>query len=66
MAVRLGPEIALGVAALVSYNLIFAAVGLVNGFHIPEKFYLFARGWYALYFAAACVLGIREMWTGEE
>lgn len=37
MDVVLGPEVALGVCCLVAYNIIFAAVGILNGFHIPEK-----------------------------
>ncbi|KAG2447386.1 hypothetical protein HYH02_007714 [Chlamydomonas schloesseri] len=60
--VVLRPEVALGCAFLLLYNAAVAAAGLLNGGKLPERFYVFARAWYGLYFAAACVLGL---WAGQ-
>ncbi|EFJ46155.1 hypothetical protein VOLCADRAFT_93618 [Volvox carteri f. nagariensis] len=59
--VVLRPEVALGCGFLVMYNLAVAAAGLMNHGSLPERFYLFARGWYLAYLATACVVGL---WTG--
>eukprot|EP00198_Chlamydomonas_reinhardtii_P009588 XP_001698925.1 CAX family of cation antiporters, membrane protein [Chlamydomonas reinhardtii] len=56
--VMLRPEVALGCGFLLLYNAAVAAAGLLNGGKLPERFYVFARGWYGLYFVAACVLGL--------
>ncbi|KAF5827360.1 hypothetical protein DUNSADRAFT_792 [Dunaliella salina] len=56
--VQFTPDIALGVGCLVIYNIVVAAVGILNKSRIPEKFYLFARAWYAMYIIIACLLGI--------
>ncbi|KXZ55820.1 hypothetical protein GPECTOR_2g1371 [Gonium pectorale] len=60
--VQLRPEVALGCVFLVTYNAVVAATGLANGGRLPERFYLFARAYYATYFAAACFLGL---WAGQ-
>ncbi|GFR47864.1 hypothetical protein Agub_g9673 [Astrephomene gubernaculifera] len=60
--VELRPEVALGCVMLVVYNVVVAVAGLVNHGSLPERFYLFARAWYGLYFVAACVTGL---WVGQ-
>ncbi|GLI68437.1 hypothetical protein VaNZ11_012853 [Volvox africanus] len=60
--VELRPEVALGCGFLVLYNMAVAAAGLMNHGSLPERFYVFARGWYLIYLAAACVMG---MWKGQ-
>ncbi|GIL90124.1 hypothetical protein Vretimale_13924 [Volvox reticuliferus] len=60
--VELRPEVALGCVFLVLYNLAVAVTGLVNHGSLPERFYVFARGWYVMYLAAACIMGL---WKGQ-
>ncbi|GIL54113.1 hypothetical protein Vafri_9657 [Volvox africanus] len=60
--VELRPEVALGCGFLVLYNMAVAAAGLMNHGSLPERFYVFARGWYVMYLAAACSMG---MWKGQ-
>jgi sodium/potassium/calcium exchanger 6 len=55
---RCGPQVALGMGFLLAYNAALAATGLACGGRLPPRFYLFARAWYAAYFAAACALGL--------
>lgn len=62
VAVQLRPEVALGCGCLILYNVAVAVAGLLNRGSLPERFYLFARGWYVAYLAAACVLGL---WGGQ-
>ncbi|KAG2490267.1 hypothetical protein HYH03_011222 [Edaphochlamys debaryana] len=57
-AVELRPEVALGCVFLVLYNAAVAAAGLLNKGVLPDRFYLFARAWYGLYFVAAFILGL--------
>ena len=52
--VVLRPEVALGCCFLIGYNVIIAAVGLINKGELP-------RAWYALYFVLACITGL---WAG--
>jgi len=40
------------------YNVAVAAVGLANGFRLPERFYIFSRAWYCLYLGLACGMGL--------
>ena len=63
MNVVLTPDVTIGCACLVLYNVAVAVVGLANGFRLPEKFYLFARAWYGLYLVLACGLGLKELWS---
>ena len=63
MAVSLTPDVMVGCACLVIYNVVVAAVGLVNGFRLPPRFYLFARAWYCVYLVMACGLGLSELWS---
>jgi hypothetical protein len=57
VAVSLTPEVALGCAFLVAYNVILVAAGHYYGGRLPRGFAVFARCWYLLYFCAACASG---------
>lgn len=58
VAVELRPEVALGCAMLVGYSAALLAVGFANKFVLPQRFYLFARAWYGVYFVLACGLSL--------
>ena len=65
MSVQLTPDVTIGCLCLVAYNMAVAAVGIFNGFRLPERFYLFARAWYVFYLVLACGLGLRELWNPD-
>jgi len=58
--VPLSADVLLGAVFLVVYNIVIAVVGALNHFAVPERFYLFARSWYCLYFVLAVVLSFGE------
>ncbi len=61
MQVELTPDVAVGCACLVVYNVTVAVVGALNGFRLPERFFLFARVWYCIYLCLACGMGVAEL-----
>jgi sodium/potassium/calcium exchanger 6 len=63
MTVQLTADVAVGCICLLIYNVVVAVVGIMNGFKLPSKFYLFARAWYCVYLSLACTMGLAQLWT---
>ncbi|GAX77541.1 hypothetical protein CEUSTIGMA_g4985.t1 [Chlamydomonas eustigma] len=63
MPVQLTGDVAVGCVCLIIYNAVVVLVGVMNGFRLPAKFYLFARVWYCIYLSLACVMGLTQLWT---